>query len=472
MNDNDILYKKSLLKGFGLNEDNFQQLEAIAGKEEILDFLQRHQEEAETYGTGDNFSGVKDKSFQANFHIHTTNSDGLMSVERLLELGAQYADALAAKRPGQKFYLAITDHNTANGTIEALKLVLKNPDKYKNLKIALGVEASAIFSSPNAGTASEVHLLSYGLNPFEDTIALINKKRLQLFQYYIKNALNNANIRYIDTISKYGIEFNFDDMAKIRPSIKTCPSNVRYSMKDYLQFRLLYADLVERNPQVNAILRQNGVSATELDFAVPKTMIYENRFAPYWRNYVEQTRLYLEQKMLEKNKYADFSRFREVFGSVSPELANLVNSFEAAALDPKSDMYIREPKPLSFEEVTTSFAQSKYAVSGIAHGALYERNNPKRNLFLQDLYCSFRQRLGNGALIGEKHYPYPPELDTHLTDGMIKLYHYIPSGGLDSHKNNFFTPQTSFDKTFLNEIIGKTTTPFSSLLYKSGSGRI
>lgn len=117
-----------------------------------------------------------------------------MTVERLLNLGAQYGDAIAQKSSNNKFYLAITDHNTTAGTIEALKIVTKNPEKYKNLKIILGVEASAMFTSQSIGKTNEVHLLSYCLNPFEDRISLINQKRLRIFQYNIKNALNNANM--------------------------------------------------------------------------------------------------------------------------------------------------------------------------------------------------------------------------------------------------------------------------------------
>jgi len=453
----DIDYKKALLRGLGCSSQDYHLLDAVAGSEEFVAFLKKHQNEPLTYAMTDDFTNVRDKTFGANFHIHTTNSDGIMTVSQLLNLAAAYGDSLNALDKDKKFYLAITDHNTTNGTIEALKLIADNPKKYRNIRVVLGVEASAMFTSLSADTTSEVHLLSYGLNPFEDTITKINERRLKIFQYGIKNALNNANVRYIDTISRYGFEFNFEDMAKIRPSIQTCPSNVRYSLKDYLQFRLIFADRVENNSALKCWLLHNGVDLQKLDFAVPKDMITTGTYRPYWRNYVYTLQKYLQDKVTAHNRYASLSEFDELFGHVGEQTEHVLNAMEDDALNPHSDMYIREPKPLSFEEVTNSFAQSEFAVSGVAHGALYEQKNPKRKLFLQELYKNFKEKLAGKDVIGEKHYPYPPEVDYKTADGLIQLYQYVPSGGLDSHKNNFFTPQTSYERDFLMGLVGTTT---------------
>lgn len=451
---NDIEYKKALLKGLGENEDNYSILTSIVGREELLGFLKQNQVNGNIFTPLDDFSNIKNKNFKANMHIHTTNSDGLMSVEDLLELGSHYGNSIAKSQPNEKFYIAITDHNTTNGNIEALRLIINNPEKYKNLKIILGVEASAMFNSQQTGISREVHLLSYCLNPFIDTISIINNKRLQIFQYGIKNALNNANIQYIDTINKYNMDFNFDDMAKIRPSIKTCASNVRYSMKDYLQFRLLYAHLIENNKPLVQYLNANNVSLEKLDFSIPKNMITYNKYNPYWKNYVEQLFIYLEQKFSENNKNGNIKELRKLYILPSDEFQNILLSIERDTLSPNSNMYIKEPIPLLFEEVIQSFNKSDNSISGIAHGALYESNNPKQNLFLQDLYRDFKTQITQDTIIGETYYPYPKELNSRIAEGFIKLYGYIKTGGLDSHKNNFFTPQTSYDKSYLEELIG------------------
>ena len=462
---NDIEYKKALLRGLGESEEHLEKLESIVGQEEFLDFLSQNQENGTIYTPLEDFSNVKNKKFRANLHIHTTNSDGLMRIEDLLELGAKYADSLPKDGKNNKLYLAITDHNTTKGVIEALKLIIENPNKYKNLKIILGVEASAIFNSKQTGITREVHLLSYCLNPFVDTISMINNKRLQIFQYGIKNALNNANIQYIDTINKYNIDFNFEDMAKIRPSIKTCASNVRYSMKDYLQFRLLYAHLVENNKPLVQYLTANNTSLEQLDFSQPKNMITHNKYNPYWKNYIEQLHIYLEQKVLENNKYINIEHLRSLYTIPDDNLLNELSSIEAKVLDPNSNMYIREPSPLLFNEVIQSFNKSESAISGVAHGGLYESTHPKQNLFLQDLYRDFKESITKDTIIGETYYPYPKELNYKIAEGFIRLYGYIKTGGLDSHKNNFFTPQTSYDKSFLEELVGNKTDKINPYQY-------
>ena len=197
----DMEYKQELLRGVGENPADWARLGPIMGRKELLAVLRGYQNTPDVYRPGDDFANVKNKTFGANLHIHTTNSDGLMTVAQLLDLGARYGDSLAEYNPGRKFYIAITDHNTTNGAIEALNLVVDNPEKYKNLKIALGIEASAIFSSSVAGAASEVHLLSYCLNPAVDAIAGMNRARLGELQNNVSVALSNANVRYHDVVS-------------------------------------------------------------------------------------------------------------------------------------------------------------------------------------------------------------------------------------------------------------------------------
>lgn len=466
----DIEYKKDLIQGLTGKSDDYTKLSSIVGKEELIEFLLNNQHNETIYTPQEDLSNVKNKKFRANLHIHTTNSDGLMTVERLLNLGAQYGDAIAQKSSNNKFYLAITDHNTTAGTIEALKIVTKNPEKYKNLKIILGVEASAMFTSQSIGKTNEVHLLSYCLNPFEDRISLINQKRLRIFQYNIKNALNNANIRYIDTISKYGIEFNFEDMSKIRPSIKTCASNVRYSMKDYLQFKILYTELVSSNTELLNYLTSNGVAINNLDFSIPKSMITESKYTPYWKNYEETLYQYLKREVLKENKYANIDEYNNLYGIKTTNLIDVLHSMESGTLDPNSNMYIKEPSPLSFDEVIDSFKQSKTSISGIAHGALYEQNNPKQNLFLQDLYKSFKEKMGTSEVIGEMFYPYKENINRNLAKGLIQLYKYIPTGGQDSHKNNFFSPQTSFSQECISDLI-KTSDKISLYINNKSNER-
>lgn len=455
-----IEYRKSLLTGINASEKCLPEISAVASREEILSFLQENQSNPNCYKTNEDFSNVKQKLFQANFHVHTTNSDGLMTVREELDMAAEYANFLCRnKGEGKKFFVGISDHNTTQGTVEAIHCILNNSEKYKNLKVALGIEASAMFTSQNTGIRQEVHLLSFGLNPFEDTIAQKNEQRLQIFQNGIKKALDNANMYSRDILEKYKINFNFEDFAKIRPSIKTCPSNVRYSLKDYLQFRVLFAQTVENNPDIQHILAYSNIKTKDLDFSEPKRRIINGNLRPYWLNYVKQTAIYLSEQLTKKGKQIPEAHILENIENRAQSTTAIMNKFEYLALDPQSPSYIQEPMPLEFSDVMQSFSSSKYAISGIAHGALYAQNQSGRNVFLQDLFREFKKQMGNVPVFAEKYYPYAPNIDTHIVEGMINLYNYIPSGGLDSHKNNIFTPQQSLSKSFIKGLIESHNLP-------------
>ncbi|MCL2140813.1 MAG: PHP domain-containing protein [Dehalococcoidia bacterium] len=76
-----------------------------------------------------------------DLHVHTNASDGKHSPSRLVELAAQRGLSI----------LAITDHDTVDGSIQALEAVRN----YPNLKVIPGVEISS--HAPGC----EVHILGY-----------------------------------------------------------------------------------------------------------------------------------------------------------------------------------------------------------------------------------------------------------------------------------------------------------------------
>lgn len=82
----------------------------------------------------------------ADFHIHTTASDGRLSPEEILGQAAQAGLT----------HIAITDHDTVDGLLRLRNLKLDIPGKPL---IVSGVEFSADFPE------HEVHILGYGFNP-------------------------------------------------------------------------------------------------------------------------------------------------------------------------------------------------------------------------------------------------------------------------------------------------------------------
>jgi hypothetical protein len=80
------------------------------------------------------------KTFVAELHIHSTHSDGKHSVKKILEITVQKGIDV----------VSITDHDTINGSLEAMEIV---EEEDMPLLILPGIEISS----------SEGHLLAYGI---------------------------------------------------------------------------------------------------------------------------------------------------------------------------------------------------------------------------------------------------------------------------------------------------------------------
>lgn len=102
---------------------------------------------------------------RGEFHIHTTNSDGLLTVQEILE-----------KLQGNLDYFAITDHDYIDGSIEAFQ----KANDYE-LKAIIGVEIS---SDKNE---ESVHVLGYFKSA--DNLDLLKRKLKEISDNRIKRML-------------------------------------------------------------------------------------------------------------------------------------------------------------------------------------------------------------------------------------------------------------------------------------------
>lgn len=152
----DVAYKKAMLINMGENPKNLYRLNSIAGPHEFEKFLNAHNSDEDFYRPGvrpasrlgdidsHDMRNVESGKYGANLHIHSTHSDGHLTISEILDQAVRYADERNQKLGiNEPFYIAITDHNTLEGSKEALDLIYKNPQKYKNIKVVLGVEISA-----------------------------------------------------------------------------------------------------------------------------------------------------------------------------------------------------------------------------------------------------------------------------------------------------------------------------------------
>ncbi len=169
---NDRQYLEELAKGmteafcFEGKIDSYR-LASVIGSDELKNILGKLNAENFSVG-GTDFQNVLNGTFRANLHVHSDYSDGTMTIETILNQAAKYADKVHAKT-GEKFILALTDHDFTESSKEALKLIAQNPMKYKNLQFVAGMEKSFAHPSPNSlyGNPTEVsEVIAYSINPY------------------------------------------------------------------------------------------------------------------------------------------------------------------------------------------------------------------------------------------------------------------------------------------------------------------
>ena len=130
----DAKYISILAKELGLKKADEYKLFSIMGREELSANLINA-----NYRDFVHEGDFHDKYFRMNLHMHSVFSDGSLSIENYLEKGQIYAD-LTAKKNGDldripPLTLALTDHDEIGGHSNILKILINNPEKYKNLRI-------------------------------------------------------------------------------------------------------------------------------------------------------------------------------------------------------------------------------------------------------------------------------------------------------------------------------------------------
>lgn len=124
-----------------------------------------------------------------DLHIHSTASDGTLSPAEIFKL----AQKLKLKA------IAITDHDTIDGSKEALQAGIPS-----SVKFLTGVEISAS-SPPSISYAGSFHILGYSIR--------LDDPQLNKTLSVLQQARKNRNPQIVKRLNSMGFEFSLEDVA-------------------------------------------------------------------------------------------------------------------------------------------------------------------------------------------------------------------------------------------------------------------
>ncbi|MBQ8475984.1 hypothetical protein IJ531_02870, partial [bacterium] len=233
----DIEYLKTLAQEIGLSENEHYKLSSIIGVGELEHLLKnskRHYFNPDTPPRGhlqeSDLENLARREYGFNLHIHTTASDGTMTPLELINQAAEYADKLKEINPEKSFCIAITDHDTMEGAKEILRAVAENPERYKNLKIVLGVELSAAYRDKDKlNFPMSYELIGYCVNPYD--------KRADEYLKNLRLARINESKRVISEAAKIYPQYNFtyDEACKFAKNPKKGIDGFLYTIGWYFK---------------------------------------------------------------------------------------------------------------------------------------------------------------------------------------------------------------------------------------------
>ena len=198
-NMQDIEYKKAIIKDSHNLLYRLENLQPVVGEEELTEFIKKNNNNKQIYIPSK--ENIINGIYQANLHMHTLNSDGNASVKERMDEAQNYAQHYIKNG---YMYIAITDHNTINGAKEVVEILQKNPNKYKNIKIILGMEVFSRFNSKYYDKPVEIHVLSWCLNPYDE---FLNKEfyKAPNANKYNRYGQDRDFVKLIPMMSKYSL---------------------------------------------------------------------------------------------------------------------------------------------------------------------------------------------------------------------------------------------------------------------------
>lgn len=428
-------YKTTLAQELKINDIDFGK--NILGPQAFLDYLSLLKEENfapgkrldfETVDTFDN-SNIDNGLFCANLHVHTHYSDGTSDVKTILEDSLKFAE----KKP---FLLGITDHDTVEGAKEALSIVSRDYNKYKNIKIVAGVEISTVGTHFKKQTGTlDIHTLLYGINPFDKRLNNFLDEKQRLKFSLAEEVLNKLKFALSELLSSLQITLSLEEASKIHPMITKGQDEVSHPLKKYIYAKILFSYYVENNTFVLERLKKYGVSEALLSYEKPvqkyKKMFNNARYFYIYKNALEK---YLSFLTGDKEQF--------VLNEIPENIINNLLKAKMICEENHPSLENIQPAFSSFEETLAFISSLDFGIISIAHPARLKLSNINTDVkdFFSDFWAVYKHNGGDRALCYEKYYQsydgkkYFSYLDD--IDCTADEYSFLFTGGIDSHGNN------------------------------------
>jgi predicted metal-dependent phosphoesterase TrpH len=147
------------------------------------------------------------RSDNIDLHIHSTASDGTLSPSQIL--------ALAVER--NLSAIAITDHDTTRGCVEALAAGIPT-----GLAFVTGVEISTAAPAAAMGSTGSMHILGYGIRPDSDGL----NRELETSRI----AREERNPKIIERLCELGVSITLEDVLQVAGDAQTSRPHIARAM--------------------------------------------------------------------------------------------------------------------------------------------------------------------------------------------------------------------------------------------------
>ncbi len=457
----DIKYRKNILNNMGLNEAEYGNLRPIIGPEEYNKVLKEfsdlpiHYTPGETLNTaikdGYELSGANNRTYRATMHMHTVHSDGSLTVEELLDKSAKYADEVElaikdnpeAKAKHAPFTLAITDHDTLEGCKEAVGIILRNPEKYKNLRVVLGCEMSVENKMLGEELNKPVgtHIIVNVINPFDAKLnKFLDEKKLARKDLG-KRLIEECKQSIAEINPNLSKELSHEDAQSLFPGLKYGIINSDYSVQDYATYKVLMSECIQNNPEVSNLFKAKSIEPKEIDsnelfnkYINAQPMLGFEKYYQGLKKYTSEALGISEKDAEEKLVINDNTR--EILSRINTVTGNGGSKMELS------------PAYVDMEEAINLIKEQDSGYMTIAHPACINigerlKHPENSNRCMSDIFRLFKKKGGDRALGAEIYYPYFGDLANskewlNSMERYTKENNLIPTGGLDSHGKNIF----------------------------------